>query len=597
MKPIIYLITGLVLSGMSLTSCNEDRYSEMTEHITNGTANVPEGYMLVSFVPKGSPQTRANHQGEGTDLFHIQYILYDGEGKVVRQASLLDNEQGTSVSWPYQNGGFSQALKRGETYRIVYLGNVASPKNSGSEEQLLTGSEQYSTARIHIPENGFEGNNLFYIFSKEFTVSSDKEQTSMTIDVVLRRLVSKHRIASYGIPDGFDPGTGSYADRFWESLLNEEHPLRLGRQVFGDINSMLGKQFREQVFKDIIFPVAYLFFKNNCVDENTKLGKDWNNGTIAPDSYWNNYTDPNGMKASLESIANNGNYDWKNAAMEEWGKRAAALYQLIADMYEDKDGILTEMYKRLQTDDIAKVEGSQVGRKDGAYTQAKKNTAKLLKTALQSSGFGVWDYDQLTVESSIQIPTEIDLDLKVTDKEEFGRKQIKPSADGALDFYLLGTADDTPVFSFTKIYDKEAGDVAYPDLTEFPSQPLTPNVAYTYRIQPKDGVFNLDTDQVMDEDTPDNIYFSYYNMLSGINLSDRGLNLKDLTDSESSFPRLLQLPMAVVYSCEPKDFQLDSEKGVYYYAGNDQFHIVFNHPDFTTLEIKTEWGLEDSSNN
>lgn len=597
MKTIIYLMAGLALGGMSLTGCNEDRYPETDSSIIGDTANAPEGYMTVSFVPKGGVKTRANHSGEGKDLFHIQYFLYDNEGNIVKNDVVLDNPVQTSVTWPYENGGFTQTLLRGATYRIVYLGNVATPKQSGSpDEDLLTGEENYRTARIHRPANGFENDKLFYIFSKEFTVPDDETQTSLEIEIVLRRLVTKHSIASYGIPAGFDPGTGSYSDRFWESLLDENHPLGVGKQLFGDdLNSMLGKQFRAQVFRDIIFPVAYLFSENNCVDTNTKLGQDWNDGTINTGN-WDDY--PDGTETYLKDILKFGGYSWSSASStESMKKQYKALYQLIADIYEDKDGILTQMYKRLKSDNLRYINTGGQAEGTGSLGLAKKNTAQILKNSLQGTGFGVWDYDELTVESDMKVPTEIALDgLTITSSEDFGKAQtVKLSSEKSLDFLLLGTSDETPVFSFTKIYDRAEGDVTYPDLAGFQPGNLTPNVAYTYRIQPTGGELHFDPDKLMPEDKPDNIYFSYYNMLKDI--SDQGklgedLKLETLIQTEG----FLQYPLACVYGYGdlPTAFLLDGENGVYSGSGYKQFYMEFNHPDFGQMDITTEWRTESS---
>ena len=591
MKPIIYLIAGFTLVGLGLTGCSEDRFSEVNEQVNGSVSDVPEGYVRVSFVPKGQMQTRGNHQGESSELFHIQYILYDADGNVVAQKTVLDNTESNKADWPYSGGAFSQVLERDETYRIVYLGNIATPKTStqaSSTAGLLEDADNYSTARIHIPEGGFNNNNMYYFFSKEFVASDENKE----IEVVLRRLVSKHSIASYGIPDGFDPGTGDYSTRFWESLLEEGHPLGLGDQLFGDINSVLGKQFKAQIFRDIIFPTAYMFSLNNCVDASTKLGQDWNSGAIDKDGYWNNYNNAENLKSLLSQFQQSyGGYNW-NTGNDFTDKPARALYQLVADMYADNKGIMTAMYKRFKSDNLKEVSAGGQTVSTGSLTLAKQNTAKLLQIAQQNSGFGVWNYDKLNVTFDKEVPTEINLDLEVTEKAVPEAQNVTLSDEKSLDFLLLGTADENYKFSFEKIYNETEGDVTYPK-SDFPSQQLLPNVAYTYRIQPKDGELTLG-DNMAEEDTPDNIYFSYYNLLKEIEtqLPD-GITISSLTENNGKF----EYPMACIYGFSSNDFELNRTDGLITGdAQYGQFHVEFYHPDFTSpnLNIETEWTVESS---
>lgn len=591
MKPIIYLIAGFTLVGLGLTGCGEDRFSEVNEQVNGSVTDVPEDCVRVSFVPKGQIQTRGNHQGESGELFHIQYILYDAEGNVVAQKTVLDNTESDKAGWPYSGGAFSQVLNKDETYRIVYLGNIATPKTATSPSStagVLKDENNYSTARIHIPEEGFDNSNMYYFFSKEFVASDENKE----IEVVLRRLVSKHSIASYGIPEGLDPGTGDYSTRFWESLLEKDHPLGLGKRLFGDINSVLGKQFQAQIFRDIIFPAAYMFSLNNCIDENTKLGQDWNNGTINRDGYWSNYSDPEDLKGALQQYQQStGAYNWNNGN-DFMDKPARALYKLIADMYADENGIMTDMYERFKSDNLKEISQNGQAVNTGSFTLAKRNTANLLQAAQQNSGFGVWNYKQLNVTFNKEVPIEINLDLTVTEKAVPEAQKVTLSNEKSLDFLLLGTADEIYKFSFEKIYNETEGDVVYPT-TEFPSQQLLPNVAYTYRIQPKGGNLELG-DGMAENDTPDNVYFSYYNLLKEIeDKLPEGIKLTTLTENNGRF----EYPMSCIYKLSSVDFELTRTDGLM--TGNPadgQFHVKFHHPDFTSpnLTIETEWTVESS---
>lgn len=592
MKPIIYLVTGFALVGLGLTGCSEDRFSEVNEQVNESVTDVPEGCIRVSFVPKGQVQTRGSHQGGSSELFHIQYILYDAEGNVVAQKTVLDNMESDKADWPYSGGAFSQVLNRDETYRIVYLGNIATPKTAAqpsSTAGLLKDEKNYSTARIHIPEGGFDNSNMYYFFSKEFVASDENKE----IEVVLRRLVSKHSVASYGIPEGLDPGTGDYSDRFWESLLEEKHPLGLGERLFGDINSVLGKQFQAQIFRDIIFPAAYMFSLNNCIDLSTKLGQDWNNGTINKDGYWSNYTNADNLKSLLSQFQQSyGGYNW-NTGNDFTDKPARALYKLIADMYADNSGIMTAMYERFKSDNLPEVPASgQTSGIPGSFTLAKQNTAKLLQTAQQNSGFGVWNYDKLNVTFTQEVPTEINLDLTVTEKAVPAAQRVTLSDKKSLDFLLLGTADENYKFSFGKIYNETEGDVTYPK-SDFPSRQLLPNVAYTYRIQPKGGSLELGDDMAKN-DTPDNVYLSYYNLLKEIeNKIPEGIALSTLIENNGKFV----YPMSCVYGVSYGSFVLTSEYGLMTTnPAGGQFHVEFHHPDFTSpnLTIETEWTVESS---
>lgn len=252
MKNIVYILTSVVLLGCSLTSCNEEILPEK-ENPTVNTADVPEGYMRVSFVPGDDVQTRGAVNDWVTTIYRVEALLYhDGEimkfsdsedGKV-----LLQTDEGNSVKWPYTQNSYERTLKRGETYTIVYLGNIP--------EEKRTDIEKLSTAKIMAPDGNwnewFNSNNMYYFFSKEFTVPTDEEQKTMTIDVMLRRLVSRHIIGGFGIPEGCDSGEGSYEDRYYESFLNENHPLGLGKKMFSGVESVMGKQFVRRLTMDFI---------------------------------------------------------------------------------------------------------------------------------------------------------------------------------------------------------------------------------------------------------------------------------------------------------------------------------------------------------
>ncbi len=510
MKELRYIIVaGLALAGCCLASCDED---VLTEQESQGTfpENVADGYMSVSFIPENGLSTRTEVQGWSKTIFRVEALLYHGddvvrysdasEGNVLLETA-FEGTESEGLKWPYECS-YKKDLKRGETYTIVYLGNI--PRDN------LSGTDKLSTARIHAPEGNwpdwFNGNNMYYFFSQTFTVPTIDEDagTSMNIYVILRRLVSRHIIGGYGIPEGCDPGGDEdYEERYYESFLDEEHPLGLGEKMFSGLESVMGKQFVNKLTYDFIFPSAYMLDEKYMEGYNTL--KTW--WTENKDSYWNNYTTEGLDKATLESGWNVGNGNgWYNntSGSTTYDDKPKALAALLNALLENNEGCMEKLYEDFKSKNIKKLENSAM-EGPGSYTTARQTIAQSLKKALTGTSLAAWSSGGQAVITLNAISKTLDFSLNQVEAVETSESMTiemeeDETGENTLTFLLLGTKSSGCSFGYSS-FTTESLNLPTGD---FPGAPLLPNVSTSYRIR-TEGELSLGT---MTSEQAD-VYFSY----------------------------------------------------------------------------------------
>ena len=195
----LYILAGVLLGGICLTSCNEDDFIKNEEAVQPSQPDdVPEGYARVCFSCGNNVQTRVATGDVSNYVSYVDAYIYEDDGsgnyKLINKG--FDNIYSPSsepAQWPLK---YIKELMKGHTYKAVFLGNV---NNTLFGEQVLTGVEEgkdFTEAEIHRPVNTvFSGNNLFYIaVTAPFTVQDGMQDVSVT----LKRIVTGHTIANYG---------------------------------------------------------------------------------------------------------------------------------------------------------------------------------------------------------------------------------------------------------------------------------------------------------------------------------------------------------------------------------------------------------------
>lgn len=582
MKHLYMILAGLALCGSALTGCSEDYLPGQEENMANAgaEADIPEGYVRVSFVPQGDVQTRAAVNGSSNAIYRVRAFLYHGND-LIEDKTILNEDEGTSSSWPYTGGSaYSKDLERGETYTIVYLGNVPEGKLSETNDK--------TKARIAAPDgNLFRETNMYYFFSKEFTVPTDESITSDEIPIMLRRLASRHIIGGYGIPEGIEAEGKDYTEKYYASMLDENHPLGIGKKLFSGMESEMGKSFKELLLHDIVFPNAYML-ADGYIQKGSALDTWW---TANKDSYWSNYEEEFLSKDDLEKAWNQGSSsEWYGKFGGDENKPNALFTLLNAIVNKENEGILNDIFNGIKERDYGFVdESGKTG--SGSYTTTRQEIAEALQENLQNTSLGAWNrYSQisLTVE---KVPTSLDFSLNAVESEtltiEKQRIDDATSREPNFTFLLLGTKSDGYPFAssctISNISTPESG---------FTGQALIPNVSNSYRLRPTGELsWTGTTEQEV------KVYFSYYYVLEQL-IEKLHLDIKLENWIADDGP--LCFAMVPLYHIESNSWKIWQDNGLLTntYKGGVQSCIKFPMPDFSGATAgDAEWVVESSTGN
>lgn len=582
MKHLYVILAGLALCGSALTGCSEDYLPGREENTANAgiEADVPEGYVRVSFVPQDETQTRTAVNGISNAIFRVQAFLYH-ENTLIDDEIILNTDEGKAQSWPYTSGStYSKTLERGKTYTIVYLGNVPDDKLSGMDDK--------TTARIAAPDgNLFHETNMYYFFSKEFTVPTGESQKSLEIPVMLRRLASRHIIGGYGIPEGIEAERKEYEDKYYVSLLDENHPLGIGRKLFSGMESEMGKSFKDLLIHDIVFPNTYML-DSKYITDGSPLATWW---VRNKDSYWSNYTRKQLFQEDLETA-------WNQASSSNWYGRfnggeeqPNALFTLLNAIVDKKnENILNDIFEGIKEKDYGFVDEGGVKQNPGSYTATRQKITNALEKSLQNTPLGVWNRNSqisLTVE---KVPTLLDFSLNAIKSEALTiENQAIDRADTRepnFTFLLLGTKSDS--YSFASSC--QISGVSTPE-SDFAGQALAPNVSNSYRVRPTG---ELNWNETTDEQAA--VYFSYYYVMEQL-LKELRIDI-ELNDWIADNGPLC-FAMCPLYNLSSTSWFIWEDNGLLakdYKAA--QTCIKFSIPDFSGATAgDVEWVVESSTGN
>lgn len=582
MKHLYMILAGLALCGSALTGCSEDYLPGQEENTANaGTeADVPEGYVRVSFIPQGDAQTRAAVSGSSKSIYRVQAFLYQGN-ECIDSTMILNEKEGTAQSWPYTGGStYQKELARGKTYTIVYLGNVPEGK--------LSGTDNKTTAGIAAPDDNLfkeTETNMYYFFSKEFTVPTDKK--SLEIPVMLRRLASRHIIGGYGIPEGIEVEGQKYEDKYYASLLDENHPLGIGKKLFSGMESEMGKSFKELLIHDIVFPNTYML-DSKYITDGSALATWW---TENENSYWQYYgNDKTELEKEWNAAKKSSEWYKENVVTQE-ESRPKALFTLLNEIVkEDSESILNDIFNGIKEKDYKYIDNG-AALSTGSYTTTRQEITDALKENLQDASLSVWGRNSqisLTVE---KVPTLLDFSLNAIKSEAL------TIDDQAIDrvenrepnftFLLLGTKSDS--YSFASSC--QISGVNTPE-SGFTGQALTPNVSNSYRLRPTGKLtWTGTTEQEV------TVYFSYYYVIEQL---VEKLNLEIKVDDWIAKEGPLYYPLIPLYGITNKvQWEIQETNGLLTTDNKGvQTCIKFSMPDFSGATAgEAEWVVESSTGN
>lgn len=601
----------LLLAGY-LISCDKDSVGNVLGEIPE--ENVPEGYMKVSFIRKEPAGTRAAINGFSSRVKHLRFLLYekvDGAYKLDKEKSKVVFENQTSVNWPVQKGLGTLLLPRDKEYRVVFLGNVDKSVFGDSQvEEVLTGVEDdgadFGSARIHAPSVAFKANTMYHWGLADFDTDSSHGPEGIDIAVLLERIVSRTVLTTCGIPAGVDfkNATGmDYASSFYYSLLDEGHPLGLGKMVFGS-DGLLGGRFLETLKKDIIFPASYALEQQNKLTGATdKKFVQWYNEV--KDSYWDRYTEAADLGGTKELI------------QELLGQASSSSFfsdesDLTIDMLEklyNKGDIFQAMLDEVKKQDVRYLLGD-VKDGTGSFTVAKQKMARMLKSSQNGQGEGiilpVWSESlgsSATVALEGEMPLSIGLDLSVQSRGaitkgmtiDFKSSSERPTTtdkdwmDRSLEISLLGDVEGTAKFGLTSISPDNETSLLLPVSFPEPENGLLPNESQTFRITPE----NIRLGGNLSDDTW-KICFSYGKVLEAESVQKHFPQYSATGGAVTVVKTALGNLLKAVYFVT-SNWDIDREFGFIYTGKQDQFGISFSLPDFSPSNLTGDliWKLEE----
>lgn len=602
MKYINYIMISLLSGSISLTSCENEDWIERNETTQSDSEDIPEGYAKVSFLCTGKEtQTRVASGAVSNYVSYIDVYIYKQQGDDFiwdSDESIIKPDNASQSQWPVK---YSVRLKKGATYKAVFLGNVNNALFPG--KTILSGvssGTNYKDARIFRPDMGFADNTMFYMANEEFTVQDNDNDVPIT----LKRIVSAHSIANYG----FDGASGDITT-VCKGMLAEDQPL--GGQIFGgsadadkvkEEKSLMWKQFYNRLMRDFIFPVAYALKSRGVWSDGTELDTWWNTGNNVSD-FWKIYEDEGynedySAKDRLDGLLEEGLPEWLSN-----DEKKNKMLSLVNTLYSNTDNCIDKILRAVKEKDLKQViEG--VSQETGSYTLAQEAIAKQLADALgESELFPFKQNDKIKITLS-HTPQSLDFDLNVQDEEQqaTGTEQsVEVSENGSLDFYLLGTKDETSnSFGFTSLYRESQGDILLPD--NFPGQPLSPNVRFTYRVSPEAPLsWNGETKETESV----TVYISYNNIADAI-IDNHITNLskEDLTGEVNGSMRTenspFRLALKVSYGINrvgESSFILTPQYGqedTGEFVKGRQAYFTMPMPDFGNLNVSTKWDYESS---
>lgn len=218
---------------LAVCACGKENLNTTTDTGNGGTvAALPEGTFVVDYSVSDGETSRAGEGGRpNTSISSLLYLLYDSEGKLVKEREIPGI--GTDTKWPLtrenmsweQREALKDTLNVEMTYTAVFLANTDAglfKDASDNEEQVLfyktvtegadgTSETTYANLQdvyLKLPSVPFNDKNMFYISKHTLsaknadgtTVEYDRE-TPYNCPITLKRLVSRMDITKAEVTD------------------------------------------------------------------------------------------------------------------------------------------------------------------------------------------------------------------------------------------------------------------------------------------------------------------------------------------------------------------------------------------------------------
>lgn len=224
---------GLLLA---VCACGKENLNTTADGGNGGTvAALPEGTFVVDYSVSDGETSRAGGEGRpNTSISSLLYLLYDSEGKLVKEREIPGIDDNTTwpltrenMSWE-QREALKDTLNSGSTYTAVFLANVKKDLFGDTQtEELLQNKENLTEAVLYLPQTPFTDSNMYYLWKEklEYTrpegASDDSRDNPLSKKIILRRLVSRIDMERVEIKDdAVKTGMGENFDQLLVDGLN-----------------------------------------------------------------------------------------------------------------------------------------------------------------------------------------------------------------------------------------------------------------------------------------------------------------------------------------------------------------------------------------
>lgn len=190
---------------LAVCACGKEDLNTTTDTGNGGTvAALPEGTFVVDYSVSDGEISRADQDRLNTSISSLLYLLYDSEGKLVKEREIPGIGQDTewplkreTMSWE-QREALKDTLNVGSTYTAVFLANVKKDLFGETQtEELLQNKENLTEAVLYLPHTPFTDSNMYYLWKEELKytqpegASDDSRDNPLSKKIILRRLVSR----------------------------------------------------------------------------------------------------------------------------------------------------------------------------------------------------------------------------------------------------------------------------------------------------------------------------------------------------------------------------------------------------------------------
>lgn len=221
---------------LAVCACGKEDLNTTTDTGNGGTVvALPEGTFVVDYSVSDGEISRADQDRLNTSISSLLYLLYDSEGKLVKEREIP--EIGKDTKWPLtrenmsweQREALKDTLNVEMTYTAVFLANVKKDLfgNNTQTEELLQNKENLTEAVLYLPQTPFTDSNMYYLWKEELKytqpegASDDSRDNPLSKKIILRRLVSRIDMERVEIKDdAVKTGMGENFDQLLVDGLN-----------------------------------------------------------------------------------------------------------------------------------------------------------------------------------------------------------------------------------------------------------------------------------------------------------------------------------------------------------------------------------------